>query len=135
MSVFLSTHGSVDADAAGAEEQNGEEAGEIKICLFVQGALEHRHVAPVHQEFGYTHADDEGEGGEAGEQAEGYQEGAEEFGEDHQDQGDAVAEVDGIGKHILKMSEIPELVEAVVETENEAKCNPQDQHRQIEGGF
>ena len=87
----------------------------------------------VRPEFRDTHADDGYQCGKAGEQTECDQEAAKQLREDHEGQGDAMSQMEGVGEDILKMAEVLELIDTIVKAENEAESEPQCQHGYVEG--
>ena len=133
--MVLFPHGAVDADAAGAYEEDGEEGYEIEIGLFVDHPAGHRHMPPMSPEFCDTHADDGYQRGKTGEEAECDQEAAKQLREDNEGQGDAMSEVEGVGEDILKMAEVPEFIDTIVKAEDETEGNPQRQKGDVEGAF
>lgn len=133
--VSLSSHGAVDADAAGAYAENGEESHEIEIGLFVGHAIYHPYVSVERPIFGDGHADHEHQCGEPGEETQRYEDAADEFGEDDEGQRDAVAEVDRIGEHILQVPEVPEFIETIINAKDETEGHPQCEHGDVEGAF
>jgi TolA-binding protein len=132
---LLFAHSTVDADAAGAYEQDGEKDGEIKIGLFVNHAVYHRHVSSMSPEFGYPHAYDGNQRGKTGEETKGDQQTAEQFREDNEGQGDAMADMKRIGKDILKMTEILEFIDAIIQAEDQAESEPKYEECDVEGAF
>src|SRR5262249_41841392 len=131
----LFTHRSVDADAAGADEKDREKGGEIEPGLFVQCPVHHRYVAVVGPEFGYAHAETGYERGKTGEETQYEQQAAEQFREDDQDEGDAVAYMEGVGEHILQVCEILQFVQTVINTKYQTEGKAQRQDRYVEGAF
>ena len=132
---MLFPHGAVDADAAGAYEQDDEEGYEIKIRLFVGHPGCHRHMAFVRPEFGHAHADDGYQRGKAGEKAKCDQQAAKQLGEDDEDQGNAVAKMEWVGKDVFEVAEVPELVDTIIKAEDEAEGYPQGENGDVESAF
>jgi len=63
-------------------------------------------MAFVDKESGNTKLDDEDESRETGEEAQRYEDTAEEFSEDSKEEGNAMADMEGIGEDGLKVAEV-----------------------------
>jgi len=98
----------------------------------MQGAVHHGHMSSVNQEFGYAKLDDEDEGGETGEEAQGHQQAAEEFGKYYQGQGDAMGDMKRVGKDRLKMTEVLKFLETIEIAEEETEYHADGKSGQVE---
>ena len=88
----------------------------------------------MYEEFGHAEADDESESGKPGEEAQGQQEAAEQFGEDDESQRDAMTDMQRIGEDGFEMTEVLYFFQAVIVAEDKAEDNADRQGCDIEGG-
>jgi len=89
----------------------------------------------VCEKFGHTHADDQEQSGEPGKETQHQEQAAEQLREDHQRQAEAMSEVHRVGKNILEVTEIFELIEAVIKTNDQAKSHTEGEYSDVEGAF
>jgi hypothetical protein len=89
----------------------------------------------VRYEFGDCEFYDEDEGGETGKEAQGYEEAAEQFGEDDQGKGNAMTDMEGIGEDILEVSEVLYFVETIEVTEDKPEYRADRKCCDVERGF
>ena len=128
---WLFTHGSVDANAAGAYQQDGNESGEVGCSGFMAGQW----LSFQGYEGGYPEIDDQRQGCEPGEQPQHHEDGTEYFCKDAKYQGNAVTDMEQVKEAVFEIAEMGDLAQAVNDQEQKPEGKAQGQGGDVEGAF
>ena len=79
--------------------------------------------------------DDQDKSRETGEEAQRYEDTAEEFSEEGQEERNTMADMEGIGKDRLEVTKVLKFIDPMAVKEHEAKDRTDRQRCDIEGGF
>src|SRR5580692_9909080 len=126
---WLFAHGAVHAVLTGSRHEQGEEGGQEEDCdLTVLQRLSFQR-----QEGGYGKVDNQRQGREAGEHSQRHEAGANDFREDAENEGPAVADVEEIEEGIFVFAEMSDLAQAMVDEEQKAEAHTKDKRAEVEG--
>ena len=126
---WLFTHCAVHAVLTRSRHEQSEEGGQEEDGDFT--VLQR--LSFQRQKGGYGKVDDQRQGRKAGEHSQCQEAGANDFREDAEDEGPAVADVEEIVEGIFVFAEMSDLAQAMVDEEQQAEAHTKDKGAEVEG--